>query len=317
MIKNQTLLLNHSFFAIEHFHGPQEFDVLTKCRNKTITKNNSKVIKSEGVMMFVEKVDSDTLERETVNHSFLDITALVPSPDWLIGLDSLDLCKDEKRVNHVRPGVSPMDAGTDNGLTFTSPNWATEPRGVVTVITNTDNLCPLKEQPHHHQQPLPHPNGHDEHEDSPQFNIVSNDYHDQRMDTDGAGVLGDSLRVSGLDPPDDDDASRVDGLNSDALKQITNKGVHHNNKMDEPKHENSTEHSDDQNLNAELCLPTWTHPTKPTSYQHGHFLNGQQDKRCHTDLLSWRRIHSLSYITPEYGALNYLTTRKTTPSPSR
>ena len=42
----------------------------------------------------------------------------------------------------------------------------------------------------HHQQPLPHPNGHDEHEDSVQFNIVSHDYHDQRMDTDGAGVLG-------------------------------------------------------------------------------------------------------------------------------
>ena len=31
--------------------------------------------------MFVEKVDSDTLERETVNHTFLDITALVHSPD--------------------------------------------------------------------------------------------------------------------------------------------------------------------------------------------------------------------------------------------
>ena len=89
--------------------------------------------------MFVEKVDSDTLERETVNHN---ITGLVPSPNWLIGLDSMDVCKDEKH------------------------NWPTEPRGVVTVITNTDNLCPLKEQPHHHQQPLPHPNGHHEHKDS-------------------------------------------------------------------------------------------------------------------------------------------------------
>ena len=150
------------------------------------------------------------------------------------------------------------------------------------------------------------------------LHLVSHDYHgqrhdtdsshhDQRLDTDGAGVLGDSLRVSGLDLPDEDDGSRVDDFNCD------DKVVHHNNKMDEPKHENSTEHSDGQNPTAELCLPTMTHPTKPTSYQHGHFLNGQQDKRCHTDLLSWRRIHSLSYITPEYGALNYLTTRKTTP----
>ena len=31
-----------------------------------------------------------------VNHSFLDITALIPSPDWLIGVDSLELCKDER-----------------------------------------------------------------------------------------------------------------------------------------------------------------------------------------------------------------------------
>ena len=82
---------------------------------------------SPSSMMFVEKVDS-------------------------IGLDSMDVCKDEKRMN------------------LTYRNWPTEPRGVVTVITNTDNLCPLKEQPHHHQQPLPHPNGHHEHEDSLQFN---------------------------------------------------------------------------------------------------------------------------------------------------
>ena len=30
-----------------------------------------------------------------VNHSFLDITALIPSPNWLIEVDSLELCKDE------------------------------------------------------------------------------------------------------------------------------------------------------------------------------------------------------------------------------
>ena len=85
---------------------------------------------SPSSMMFVEKVDSDTLERETVNHSFLDIT---------------------------------------------------EPRGVVAVITNTDNLCPLKEQPHHHQQPLPHPH---EHEDSLQFNkseIVKSELLEHRL----------------------------------------------------------------------------------------------------------------------------------------
>ena len=37
-------------------------------------------------VMFVEKMDSDR-------------TGLVPSSNWLIGLDSMDVCKDEKRVN--------------------------------------------------------------------------------------------------------------------------------------------------------------------------------------------------------------------------
>ena len=30
--------------------------------------------------------------------------------------------------------VFPLDAGTDNGFTFTSPNWETEPRAEVVAI---------------------------------------------------------------------------------------------------------------------------------------------------------------------------------------
>ena len=64
------------------------------------------------------------------------LTAIVPSPDWFIGLSNIDLCHEGHWQDTVRIEVSPMDAGTDNGLTFTSPNWETEPRGEVTVITN-------------------------------------------------------------------------------------------------------------------------------------------------------------------------------------
>ena len=71
------------------------------------------------------------------------------------------------------------------------------------------------------------------------LHIASHDYHGQRLDTDssqqykrldtdGAGVLGHSLRVSCLDlTDDDDDGSRVDDFNCD------DKGVHHN-KEDNP-----------------------------------------------------------------------------------
>jgi spondin-2 len=33
--------------------------------------------------------------------------------------------------------LDPVDAGTDNGFTFTAPNWATDPPGVVFRVTNT------------------------------------------------------------------------------------------------------------------------------------------------------------------------------------
>ncbi|XP_065331986.1 spondin-2 [Cloeon dipterum] len=72
------------------------------------------------------------------NHSKVSLmTRIVPSPDWFIGVDSFDLCTDGKWIDTVTLELDPIDAGTDNGFTFTAPNWATEPAGVVFRITNT------------------------------------------------------------------------------------------------------------------------------------------------------------------------------------
>ena len=74
------------------------------------------------------------------------MTKLVPSPDWFIGLDGLQLCQEGIFLESFSTEVTifttsaaynlslqafPMDAGTDNGFTFTSPNWETEPRAEV------------------------------------------------------------------------------------------------------------------------------------------------------------------------------------------
>ena len=92
------------------------------------------------------------------------LTKIVPSPDWFIGLSSVELCNNgafvkshtEEVMNHVPlfflilllysyfctvsnnvlSKASPLDAGTDNGFTFTSPNWETVPRAEVFQITN-------------------------------------------------------------------------------------------------------------------------------------------------------------------------------------
>lgn len=91
------------------------------------------------------------------------MSRIVPSPDWFVGIDSFDLCVDGGWIDTITIEVSqatrtrlcfsprqpcsnrlcalwqvdPLDAGTDNGFTFTAPNWPTEPQGVVYRITSS------------------------------------------------------------------------------------------------------------------------------------------------------------------------------------
>lgn len=70
------------------------------------------------------------------NHSKVSLVArIIPSPDWFIGVDSFDLCVNGKWLDSITIEVDPLDAGTDNGFTFTAPNWATEPQGEAYRIT--------------------------------------------------------------------------------------------------------------------------------------------------------------------------------------
>ncbi|XP_013173633.1 PREDICTED: spondin-2 [Papilio xuthus] len=71
------------------------------------------------------------------NHSRVSVmTKMIPSPDWFIGVDSFDLCVDGNWLDSITIEVDPVDAGTDNGFTFTAPNWPTAPQGVAYRITS-------------------------------------------------------------------------------------------------------------------------------------------------------------------------------------
>lgn len=59
---------------------------------------------------------------------------IVPSPDWFVGVDSLDLCDGDRWREQVALDLHPHDAGTDSGFTFSSPNFATIPQGTVTEV---------------------------------------------------------------------------------------------------------------------------------------------------------------------------------------
>lgn len=73
----------------------------------------------------------------------------MPSPDWFVGIDSLNLCEGNRWKEEVSVDLFPYDAGTDSGFTFSSPNFATIPQDTVTEVSSYllllyAELCPTK-----------------------------------------------------------------------------------------------------------------------------------------------------------------------------
>lgn len=59
---------------------------------------------------------------------------VIPSPDWFVGVDSLNLCEGGKWKQEVTLDLQPFDAGTDSGFTFSSPNYPTVPQENITRV---------------------------------------------------------------------------------------------------------------------------------------------------------------------------------------
>lgn len=62
------------------------------------------------------------------------ITMLAPSPDWIVGVDSLPLRDGAHWVEEVVIDLRAWDAGTDSGTTFTAINEDTDPREPIRSI---------------------------------------------------------------------------------------------------------------------------------------------------------------------------------------
>ena len=52
---------------------------------------------------------------------------IAPSPDWFVGVDSLNLYEDGAFVDEKTVVLYAYDAGTDSGTTYTSPDDPTDP----------------------------------------------------------------------------------------------------------------------------------------------------------------------------------------------
>ncbi|XP_076643915.1 spondin-1 isoform X2 [Halictus rubicundus] len=66
------------------------------------------------------------------------VSMLDPSPDWIVGVSGLELClSNGSWIEHKELNLYPYDAGTDNGLTYLSPDSPTEPQDPIRRITSS------------------------------------------------------------------------------------------------------------------------------------------------------------------------------------
>ena len=60
-------------------------------------------------------------------------TMIGPSPDWFVGYDSLELCNqaDCNWIESHQQELFPIDAGTDDGISYLSPNLPRDTPGFI------------------------------------------------------------------------------------------------------------------------------------------------------------------------------------------
>jgi hypothetical protein len=62
------------------------------------------------------------------------VTMIAPSPDWFVGVDSLNLYINGSFIDEITIVLYPYDAGTDSGTNYTSANNPTNPAELIFAI---------------------------------------------------------------------------------------------------------------------------------------------------------------------------------------
>lgn len=83
------------------------------------------------------------------SHPYISVvTMLAPSPDWFIGINSLNLLENGKWLNSKSINLKVYDAGSDSGLKFTSSDLSTNPKENITTLTTNSVDADFKEGVH-------------------------------------------------------------------------------------------------------------------------------------------------------------------------
>ena len=81
-------------------------------------------------------------------YSLVSVIAMIaPSPDWFVGVDSVELCGNDGKWLDTVPAIllPAWDAGTDSGTMFQAENAETIPKDVIKQITELKGANNIKE----------------------------------------------------------------------------------------------------------------------------------------------------------------------------
>lgn len=72
----------------------------------------------------------------TKDYPLVTLTSMIaPSPDWFVGVNSLNLYENNKWIDEIEIDLLAYDAGTDSGEGYTSSNQATVPREPISDLS--------------------------------------------------------------------------------------------------------------------------------------------------------------------------------------
>ncbi|XP_069355475.1 spondin-1 [Maniola hyperantus] len=117
------------------------------------------IVKAAG--LWHPRLNQNTSAAFTVDRKrhYLSLASMFgPSPDWVVGVSGLNLCnKDCTWAEHKVIDLFPYDAGTDDGISYMSPNAETTPREKMYRITTMypeDPRAPFYNPDQHEMNPM-------------------------------------------------------------------------------------------------------------------------------------------------------------------
>ncbi|EDV19784.1 uncharacterized protein TRIADDRAFT_61837 [Trichoplax adhaerens] len=136
---SQTFYLYHYNTIVSTFmKEAAEWDFAAKLLRDIISNKNRRVFDYFTIRsnFDIHQTEAVSFTVDQMHHLVSFVRKISPSPDWFVGMDSLDLCKSDCNWrDSLIVNLTLLDAGTDDGISYTSPNHPTEPQKTVQKIT--------------------------------------------------------------------------------------------------------------------------------------------------------------------------------------